>query len=264
MIIHSGLPRSGTNLLKNILSQNDSLKISHESIVCNIVESILKTSPSYQSNYYSEDLEDLEILLKTFIKGGVNNIDCEINQKHINHNKGWTTYIPSMTKLGYKTIFSVRNVIDILYSFEKQNEKHLSYNDSSLNLNCKNPLIGMLEKHEYEGFFQNAISFLNEVSINLNKYKDSLLIIRYEDLINDPKLILKKVYQFIEVDYFEHDLSNIMTKSSNDMHVRNRLGISHKVRPSLDNFLQKNEYPDSVKKYFSDKYSSITNLLGYT
>ena len=262
MILYSGLPRSGTNLLKNILSQNQALKVSHESALCNMVHSLLQTSLSYKNEYYLDDINDLEFLFENFIKGGIEKIDQKHNKIHINHNKGWTNYIPSMIQLGYKTIFSVRNITDILFSFEKQNKKHLT-SENLYNLNCNNPYIGMLEKHEHISFFQSGISFLNDVSINLNKYKDKLLIIKYEDFIRYPKQILNKIYNFVGADYYDHDLNNIPTNIYNDMHVKNRPGVSHEVRSSLDNYLPKNDTSPEVNKYFNDKYKSITNMLGY-
>ena len=58
MIIYSGLPRSGTNLLKNILAQNNNIQVSHESVVCTIVNSVFASAKKYNNEYnYNENLE---------------------------------------------------------------------------------------------------------------------------------------------------------------------------------------------------------------
>ena len=51
MIIYSGLPRSGTNLLKNILAQNNNIQVSHESVVCTIVNSVFASAKKYNNEY---------------------------------------------------------------------------------------------------------------------------------------------------------------------------------------------------------------------
>lgn len=264
MILYSGLPRSGTNLLKNILAQNNNIQVSHESVVCTIVNSVFASAKKYNNEYnYNENLEELESTIKNFIKGGTQQIDSDYKKIHINHNKYWSEYLPKMITLGYKVIFSVRNISDILCSFEHQKQKHLSF-DTTLNLNCQNPLIGRLEQHEIFGFFQSGISFLNDVSMDLDKYKDNLLIVRYEDFVNHPKEILDKIYSFLNIDAFEHDFNNININGYNDMRVGERLGISHDVRPKLDTFVKKYSVDPDVKKYFSKKYHSVLKLLGYT
>tara|TARA_E500000318_G_scaffold65768_1_gene60732 strand:+ start:105 stop:899 length:795 start_codon:yes stop_codon:yes gene_type:complete len=263
MIIYSGLPRSGTNLLKNILSQNNNIKISHESVLYNVVDSVLRSVQRYEGYYnYNENLDELEFSLKNFIQGGINQIDKKFEKLHINHNKQWSMYLSKMMDLDYKVIFSVRNIKDILSSFEEQRKTHLTSSPPK-NLNCKNPLIGQLEQHELPIFFQNSISFLNEISFDLDKYKDKLLIVRYEDLITHPNKILNKIYSFLNINSFDHDFNNIKIRADHDMHVSERLGISHDVRPVLDKFVKKYSLPSDVDEYFTTKYHLILKLLGY-
>lgn len=263
MIIYSGLPRSGTNLLKNLISQNNNIKVSHESALCNMILSTLDSVNMYKNHhYYDDNLQELEILLNDFIKGGIFEIDKSINKTHINHSKLWNQYIPTMISLGYKVIFSVRKITDILYSFEQQTNKYLS-SDNEQNLNCNNPFVGMLEKHEHVTFFKSGISFLNDVCINLEKYKKDLLIVKYEDLVNSPNKILNQIYSFIGVEFYSHDLNNIPTYNVNDMHVASRRGISHEVRPQLDVVLKQNKFTKDIEEYFEKKYHSIYKLLGY-
>lgn len=263
MIIYSGLPRSGTNLLKNILYQNDKIHINHESALCNIISHSIESADYYKSHYYSDDVQDLEKLQKMFITGGISNIDKNINKPHINHNKLWNKYLPKMKDLGYKIIFSVRNITDILFSFEEQYKKNFTTSINK-NLNFTNPLIGMLEKHETVEVFQNGLDFLNDVCINFEEYKDNLLFIKYENLVNHPNKTLSEIYSFLDLEPYQHDFSNIPTYNVNDMSSRIRRGISHQVRPRLDNVLKQKKFTSDIKEYFYKRYFSINKLLGYT
>jgi sulfotransferase len=68
----------------------------------------------------------------------------------------------------------------------------------------------------------------------IDKTADNFLFIRYEDLCTNPEAQLKRIYQYLEVPYFQHDYNYIsqITVEDDTVHgiygdhtIRNKLGM---------------------------------------
>ena len=65
---------------------------------------------------------------------------------------------------------------------------------------------------------------------------DKVRFIRYEDLVSNPDEVLKEVYDFIGVEWFNHDLNNIQQSTifeHDNAYFREK--TSHVVKPQLVN-----------------------------
>jgi sulfotransferase len=81
--------------------------------------------------------------------------------------------------------------------------------------------------------------------------QNSIHLIEYDDLINQPKETMEKIYDFLEEKYFEHDYQNIENiHREKDKEVYG-LADMHKVRKSL------NKVSEDPKKLLSE---NILNL----
>ena len=65
-------------------------------------------------------------------------------------------------------------------------------------------------------------------------YDDKILYVRYEDLCLNPEHEMKRVYDYLELPYFEHDFDNIKQITSEDDAVYGLSTDLHKIRPSLE------------------------------
>jgi hypothetical protein len=56
--------------------------------------------------------------------------------------------------------------------------------------------------------------------------------VQYDDLINNIKSITDKIYEFCELEPFEHDFNNIVNKHPENDKVYGMIG-QHDVRPTI-------------------------------
>jgi hypothetical protein len=110
-----------------------------------------------------------------------------------------------------KFICMIRDIRDVVESFVKLNNNTLAlhtFNNNGVLI----PSMHWREKFNY--FFNegNSVSFAinHEIPRFMESFKEkNVLFLRYEDFTLDPNYMLKKVYNFLEEEYFEHDLNNI-------------------------------------------------------
>jgi len=75
-------------------------------------------------------------------------------------------------------------------------------------------------------------SFVGVQWAKQNNHNNNYLFIKYDDLINDTKEIINKIYSFIEEPIFQHDLNNIINKYPENDKVYNMIG-QHDIRPTI-------------------------------
>ena len=210
----SGLPRSGTTLLTELLNQNPKIYSGPNSVVVelmHLVHSHLETSEEF-NNFPS--LEAKQNIISSIIKSNYEHIDKPII---IDKNFHWGTisnfeYIQQYITPNPKIIFCVRDVLEILTSFIEllnKNNNLNNYIDHGLNnymypyrsLDDRRCDFLMLPKGAIDkGLF--AIEYL------MTK-KDNVLFIEYNDLVSEPKQTMSKIYDFLELEKYEHRFDNL-------------------------------------------------------
>jgi hypothetical protein len=56
--------------------------------------------------------------------------------------------------------------------------------------------------------------------------------VQYDDLLNNTKSTIDKIYEFCELESFEHDFNNIVNKHPEDDTIYGMLG-QHDIRPTI-------------------------------
>jgi sulfotransferase len=79
-------------------------------------------------------------------------------------------------------------------------------------------------------------------------------IVEYEDIVNHTQDTLEGVYDFLGMDSFEHDLSNIVNTVQEDDRVYGLKGL-HEVRKSISRKGIKVE--ETLSPYVINKYSGL-------
>ncbi len=220
----AGLPRSGSTLLSNILGQNPEIRAEGNSalatlmwesqVACDVkgVEQLMATGkfPSLKNRLLSElpsiyYAEAQEPIIFDKCRKWCSHENMQVIKNHI-------TQKP-------KVIVVVRPVEEIVKSFvnlHKLNGKPFNVKNNLMDRD-KNPIL---------------VESILSVRDAINNCDDDFLFIKYSDLVDDAESVLKKIYKFCELDYFNHTFTNIVDRCLEDDAVYGLIGM-HSVRQSI-------------------------------
>lgn len=231
----SGLPRTGSTLLSSILSQNPLIYAGGNSPLCQIMwdnyssvygsanqqfiannkllqgEKIIKAIP----NLYYSDIEKPIIIDKCRSWTIKDNVD--IIKKYINENP--------------KFIILIRPIHEIVNSFCYLND---------INNIIVNPEIYLEENSE-----PIIRSYYGIKNIIENENKENYIIINYNELVENTNNVIIKIYKFLGLNYFIHNLKNIINEYKEDDNIYGLNGI-HDIRPNINKRFYKNYLSDNI------------------
>ncbi len=250
----SGLPRSGNTLLSCILNQNPDLHVSPNSPVSYLtyqLNRVIRMREEYIGYPKPNFVGDMIVSV-------VDNYYKDIDKKYIIDRSGtWGVMDNLQIAKDFinpkpKVICPVRNITDILTSF--------------ISLCDKNP-DNFIDKRIVSPSNENRCEFLMKkgsmIDVCLDSYLSALfpdfencfLFLEYDDIVFNTSQTLKNIYEFLDLDFYNHDLKNI---SSYDGYNDSIFGMPlHEVRSNIE---KKSKNPKEVlgEKLFL-KYSNLEN-----
>lgn len=256
-IFLSGLPRSMSTLMANILANNNKISGGFTSP---LLEYLYGARANYSTVSEVKSALTDDIMHESFLNfcregingyakimvGGTENI-------YLDKSRGWIYYSEFLRELypDAKIIVMVRDIRSILSSFEKKwrdNPSILDNNDipakqqfitidQRVNTWLDIPPLGLSLKRLY-----NAIQ---------TKTIDNMMVVKAEDLCKSPESTMRKVYDFIEEEYCELDYYNIQQRTIENDRISD-FGIygDHKIRPKVE--LLKKDYDEFLGKDISN------------
>jgi len=229
----SGLPRSGSTLITNILKQNP--EIHGESV--SSLSSVFGTVNANWSN-----LDANKEYRNDKAKAGVLNGILEGYYAHItkpivfDKDRGWVPLIGQLEAIlgrQVKMIICVRNPAEILTSFEKmRKENPLFFSNVDAHLREGSNIAS--RAYYYAGpEGPLGLSHRNLKDAITMGYLDRFLFVDYNRYCNSPKSQTKRIYDFFQLPEFKHDFEKIEQEEEyNDLAIG--LPNLHKVKPTLD------------------------------
>lgn len=203
----SGLPRSGTTLLSTILRQNPAFEASISGPLARFVRAIIQESSS-QGGYRFECPPEkrkklIDSLFQTYH-------DDPTKEVAFNTNRGWGLLLPTVKDLypQSKVLMCVRDIGWILDSFETLQRKNpyvfTSMFSPEENVNVYTRAETLLHPGRSLGFAYNSLK-----QAITGEFKDSIMLIEYENLAKNPEMMMKAIYNFIGEPYYQHDYNNV-------------------------------------------------------
>jgi len=240
----SGLPRSGSTLLTNILLQNPKLYSSTTSSLLELLLQIRNNWGTFQCHKSNPEGQDkwrvINSILQTY-----HNTDKQIV---FDKNRGWTNHIQFIEKVNgpSKFIICVRDIQDIVCSFEmlyRRNRSDVEIDNELSDMKMRT-LKGRVEKWISDsGVIGGPYTSLLECN-NLGLITpDRFLFMPYDIWTQNPNESFKQLYNFIGEDYFQHDFDNIKQVYVEDDELFGFGGDLHKIQ----------EGKLSFKKYESER-----------
>lgn len=259
----AGLPRSGSTLLSSILNQNPNIYSSPNSPVCGIMygaeRSILA---SEQYNAYPKPF-----VMPNVIGGILESYHSDIKKDIIiDKCKEWAVpeyFNVLLRNLSYepKIIVTVRDILDILASFinlislntsgenfidkQIQNEQNFNLYRDINDIRCDHLM-------RPKSTIDNILYGMSNVILEQNK--KYFHIVEYEDLVKDTKKTISNIYDFLEIDEFNHDFNNIKNITKEDDEIFGLIG-QHDVRPTVSK--QKIDKNKILSPYILNKYNNL-------
>jgi sulfotransferase len=253
----AGLPRSGSTLLKSILDQNPNIHANPVSPVMELMyhtEEYLKQSEQYLG--YPKPQNAYKII-QSYIENYY--FDRE-ESVIIDHCRAWTnnierikTYITPNPKI----ICPVRDISEILTSFitmVHRNDDQVSFIDQ--HLIEKGVTVDDDNRCQYlmsdEGIVEQALWAQSQAFIKNDTRH--LLIVEYNDLVNAPDETMRRIYDFLEMDNYNHNFGNVENKHrENDDQWY--LKDMHYVRKEVKKTSKKPE--DVLSPYVLNRYKNL-------
>lgn len=255
----SGLPRSGSTLLMALLAQHPMVKTTPTSGCHDLLFGIKGTWNGiieHKADKVASDPENLKRVLASALYSYHDTNKPVVIDKC----RAWVhsiEMIEAITGKRAKIICPVRNMTDVLASFEK-----LYRNGSAISIN--------------HAQFQNTEERINhwasgagEVGSAYNRLRDvftrglqdRLCMVEYDSLVGNPEYTMREIWKFLEMGSAEHDFENVVNPTPEDDKVYGYVGlhdIRSKVTPnrySSENIIG----PDMFQKYSNSEFWRTPN-----
>jgi len=242
----SGLPRSGSTLLSSILRQNPEFYADVTSPIVMFIDNAIDMISKCENNFTIEEIQRQNIIYSIF-DGYYKHIDSPII---FDTSRIWTQKISLLQKLFpyTKILCPVRDIVSILNSFEHAVLKNPFY---------KTPITKDAENvfsrcnvlmDERNGIVINPLISLKEgYAFN----SEVIHFIEYDELCKNPEKTMRKIYEFLEKPYYEHDFNNVEYKNENFDRSCNLKDL-HKVRKKVEYNQTKCILPPEIVEKFKN------------
>jgi sulfotransferase len=233
----SGMQRSGSTLLTCLLNQNPQIFATKTSPLLDILSSCEKTLKEVYNQYtfnYEEKNKNLTLgILNSFHS----NEDFPII---IDKHRGWIGSIDLVKKIhNPKIICTNRSVPEVIASFINLIEKNNSLNNS-IDKSLRNKGLPISITNRAEHIFYNFVNNPREGILSaLEKNRDYIHMVEYNDLVNNPNETISRIYKFLDIEYFEHNFDNIENTCKEEKDLAWGIENLHVIR----NKLQKTSTP---------------------
>lgn len=206
----SGLPRSCSTLLCNILAQNPSIHATGSSPLHEIgyvARNVFKTEEAR-----GMQPKDAESMYLNYVKGGIQSAFDGITDRPIvvDKNRSWIGHLDQLFKIfpDAKVLVPVRDIRGVIASMEKKFRKHPSVFNGP---EAANPQSWTTLEKRVQGWLSSppvgiAIERIHEAS---QRFKKKLLFVHAEDLTNDPEGTMAEVWKYLGEAPFAHDFNNV-------------------------------------------------------
>ena len=243
-------PRSGNTLFASIMNQNPEIACTPNSITLEIMKDLflLKQTDVFQNYPDHKSLDNvLDVVYDTYYKDWPQPI---IIDRGPVMTQGNFALMQKHFKRPFKCIVLLRDTMDVLASYMKwYTENPDAFVNKLANTDEEKLSIVMNKK--------GAVAKDLEAIKNSYNYKDMCHYVKYDDLVSQPEQEIRKVYQFMNLPYFNHRFQDLQQVEVNGMKYDDTvLGKNmHNIRATVKKV--PNPYIDKIPERIRQKYEHI-------
>jgi len=242
IFFQSSLPRSGSTLFQNIMAQNPDFYATPTS---GVLELLYAARANYTSSpeFKAQDAELMKKGFVSFCKNGIEGFYSGVTDKPyiIDKSRGWGVHYGFLNSFypEPKIVCMVRDLRSVFSSMEKNFRKN-QHKDSGLVNHAQmsgtttEKRIDIWAQSQPVGLAMERLHQIFKEGINKN-----MLFVRFEDLTKNPEAEMKRVYNYFELPYYQHDFDNVEQVTKEDDEVYGIYGdhtIRKKIEPVPNNY----------------------------
>ena len=229
----SGLPRSGSTLLCNILAQNPEM---HSTPTSACHEALFVLRNAWGEWVEHKAAKSLANNLQPVLNATINAYHNTDRPVVIDKGRGWLSLI-ELAEFALdrkiKIIVPVRGIPQILSSFEKLHRKTQAKDQGNY-----------FQAQTIQGRAEHLVGAEQVLGLAYNRLKDAMMrglgdrlcLVEFDDLTHNPKETLEDIYKFLELPNFEHDFTSVeqYTHEDDSVHGMDLHTIRKDVKPIKD------------------------------
>jgi len=234
----AGLPRTGSTVLMNILQQSPEIFTTATDPFPEILSEQILIKSRYRESFQAMSCEQADDAVYGMAIGATKGWYEGLTKKPVVISKSRTWSNLHHLFPNNKILVTVRDLRDIVESFDRVNDKIKALHT----FGDGNILYGsMTETEKYHYHFKESNAFSGNLRHEILKYielfktnPERVKFVRYEDLLKEPVYMLRRIYDFLGLEYFEHDLNNIEQSAlfeHDNAYFREK--TDHHTKPSL-------------------------------
>ena len=243
-------PRSGNTLFASIMNQNPEIACTPNSITLEIMKDLflLKETDVFQNYPDHKSLDNvLDVVYDNYYKDWPQPI---IIDRGPVMTEGNLYLMQKHFKRPFKCIVLLRDTVDVLASYMKWYTENPDAFVNKLANTDEEKLSIVMNK-------EGAVAKDLEAIKNSYNYKDMCHYVKYDDLVSQPEQEIRKVYQFMNLPYFNHRFQDLQQVEVNGMKYDDTvLGKNmHNIRSTVEKV--PNPYIDKIPERIRQKYEHI-------
>jgi sulfotransferase len=256
-------------MFQNILGQNPNF---HVTPTDGLLELVFGARGNYTNSpeFKAQNPEIMANAFKKFCLEGMKGYVNALSDKPYTmiKSRGWGVYRGFLNEFypNPKIICLVRNLKDVVCSYEKIYRKsQLKYDPIRSDIEARGTTIHKRvdEWMNPKNTIGRAVERIFEM-IRLG-YDDKILFVKAEDLCLYPETEMQRVYNYLEIPYYQHDFDNIQQITQEDDEVYGLTNDLHVIRPKLE---MKPSDADAIMgtditKWLYDSYTWYYNKFNY-
>lgn len=253
VFFNSSLPRSGSTLLQNVLMQNPEI---YSTPTSGVIEFLLTARTLYTTGdaFKAQDPNEMQKAFQGFCKEGLYGYFNSLTDRPyaIDKSRAWlgNYRFSNFIEPNPKIIVMVRDLRGIFASMEKNYRKNPHKDPQIVNgAQLKNMNTNTrLDHFSVSPPVGPALEWLYD-SIQQG-YDKNVLFIRFEDFTRNPEAEMKRVYNYLELPYFQHDFNNVEQLTHENDVIHGIFG-DHQIKPKIEPLVE--DYVDILGYHNCDK-----------
>jgi len=245
IFFQSSMPRAGSTLLQNVMAQNPDIYATPTSGLCDVLLN-LKGLFNNGIEFKAQDQKIMEAACKGFYREGLFGFFNNITERKyvIDKCRGWSVTYDFVNHFypNPKVIVMIRDLRAIVSSLEKKFRDNQHIENSIQNWN---EMKGTTVDKRIDMFLNVAPPLCAPIDVIydvvMRRIAQKCLFIKFEDFTANPEREIKKIYNYLEIPYYQHDFNNVTQFTfENDIFYRpfGDHSIRGKIEPVQEDYLK--------------------------